>query len=61
MDDVSAVKANLVKSKPEEQLVKLPRSIKEIEAEEPILKENKGRFVLFPIKYHEVCTASRVK
>lgn len=29
-------------------------SIKEDEAEEPILQENPHRFVLFPIKYHEV-------
>jgi hypothetical protein len=25
------------------------------EEEEPLLVENKKRFVLFPIKYHEVC------
>lgn len=30
--------------------------IKEEEAIEPILQENPQRFVLFPIKYHEVCT-----
>ena len=30
--------------------------IKEEEAVEPILQENPGRFVLFPIKYHEVCS-----
>lgn len=28
--------------------------IKEEEADEPILRENGQRFVLFPIKYHEV-------
>ena len=33
--------------------------IKEEEADEPILQENPHRFVLFPIKYHEVCVASR--
>ena len=27
----------------------------EDEADEPLLVENKNRFVLFPIKYHEVC------
>lgn len=35
--------------------------IKEDEAVEPILQENPNRFVLFPIKYHEVriiCHAS---
>jgi hypothetical protein len=32
------------------------------ESDEPLLRENPGRFVLFPIKYHEVCDASnRVK
>ena len=29
-------------------------TIKEIEADEPLLQENPHRFVLFPIKYHEV-------
>lgn len=29
-------------------------TIKELEAEEPLLQENPHRFVLFPIKYHEV-------
>jgi ribonucleoside-diphosphate reductase subunit M2 len=29
-------------------------TIKEEEAIEPILQENPGRFVLFPIKYHDV-------
>lgn len=31
-------------------------TIKEEEASEPILQENPNRFVLFPIKYHEVRT-----
>lgn len=31
-------------------------AIKGEEAVEPILQENAQRFVLFPIKYHEVCT-----
>ena len=30
-------------------------TIKEMEADEPLLQENPHRFVLFPIKYHEVC------
>lgn len=29
--------------------------IREMEASEPLLQENKQRFVLFPLKYHEVC------
>ncbi|KAJ1656390.1 Ribonucleotide-diphosphate reductase (RNR), small subunit [Dispira simplex] len=28
--------------------------IRKLEAEEPLLKSNPGRFVLFPIKYHEI-------
>jgi ribonucleoside-diphosphate reductase subunit M2 len=28
-------------------------------SDEPLLQENPGRFVLFPIKYHEVSDASR--
>lgn len=28
--------------------------IKDFEADEPLLRENGQRFVLFPIKYHEV-------
>ncbi len=37
--------------------------IKDYEANEPLLQENPHRFVLFPIKYHEVgvANASRVK
>ena len=37
--------------------------IKDHEADEPLLQENPHRFVLFPIKYHEVraLDASRVK
>jgi ribonucleoside-diphosphate reductase subunit M2 len=33
-------------------------TIKAEEAHEPLLQENPQRFVLFPIKYHEVCGAS---
>jgi ribonucleoside-diphosphate reductase subunit M2 len=32
-------------------------TIKPEEIDEPILQENPQRFVLFPIKYHEVCFA----
>lgn len=34
--------------------------IKPDEEDEPLLQENPQRFVLFPIKYHEVCFATRV-
>ena len=30
-------------------------TIKAQEADEPLLQENPQRFVLFPIKYHDVC------
>lgn len=30
-------------------------TIRPEEAHEPLLQENPGRFVLFPIKYHDVC------
>jgi ribonucleoside-diphosphate reductase subunit M2 len=33
-------------------------TIKPDEADEPLLQENPQRFVLFPIKYHEVSDAS---
>lgn len=34
-------------------------AIKPDEVDEPILQENPQRFVLFPIKYHEVCKKKR--
>lgn len=37
-----------------------PKTIKELEAEEPILKENPHRFVLFPLQYHEIVSATRL-
>lgn len=46
--------------KPQVELVKLEEKpavapgIKPEEANEPLLQENPQRFVLFPIKYHEV-------
>lgn len=52
--------------KPAVEEVKTTPSVKDSEADEPLLQENPNRFVLFPIKYHEVrCSqppdASRVK
>ena len=38
----------------EEAKPTVAEGIKEDEADEPILQENPQRFVLFPIKYHEV-------
>lgn len=36
-------------------VVAVAQGIKQSEKDEPILQENPQRFVLFPIKYHEVC------
>lgn len=44
-------------TKPAEKALEAPKvaaGIKEAEANEPLLQENPHRFVLFPIKYHEV-------
>jgi hypothetical protein len=43
----------------EEKLAVAP-TIKASEANEPLLQENPGRFVLFPIKYHEVSLRASV-
>lgn len=37
-----------------EELLKSRRELKKTEKDEPILRENAQRFVLFPIKYHEI-------
>lgn len=36
------------------EVAKVAPGVKETEANEPLLQENPHRFVLFPIKYHEV-------
>jgi hypothetical protein len=36
------------------EVVKAAPTIQELEAEEPLLQENPHRFVLFPLKYHEI-------
>lgn len=62
INDIVSLKTNLHKTptanepvlKPTEKRVNLPSTIKEYEQDEPLLMENKQRFVLFPIKYHEV-------
>lgn len=38
----------------EQKVVAVAPGIKPEEADEPLLQENPNRFVLFPIKYHEV-------
>lgn len=42
------------------EVAKPAPTMKELEASEPLLQENPRRFVLFPIKYHEVrfCTST---
>ena len=59
---VDLKKPHLDLVKPKAKPVAAP-TMKELEAEEPLLKENPHRFVMFPIKYHEVSItdASRVK
>jgi len=43
--------------KKEELVVEVASTIKPEEADEPLLQANSQRFVLFPIKYHEVSDA----
>lgn len=47
-------KAQTTPKKTEDKLVKLPSTLQAEEEDEPLLVENKQRFVLFPIKYHDV-------
>lgn len=54
---IDSQKPTIEKPKEEPKPAVAP-SIKADEAEEPILQENPQRFVLFPIKYHEVSDAS---
>ena len=42
----------------QEKAVVVAPTIKPEESDEPLLQENPQRFVLFPIKYHEVSVAS---
>ena len=63
VDDFELKKPVTEVIKTEEKLPVAP-TIKPEEADEPLLRENPHRFVLFPIKYHEVSVAtdaSRVK
>jgi ribonucleoside-diphosphate reductase subunit M2 len=52
------VKKPVEEVKQEKAIVVAP-TIKPDESDEPLLQENPNRFVLFPIKYHEVRVASR--
>ena len=53
VDDFELKKPITEVIKTEEKLPVAP-TIKPEEADEPLLRENPHRFVLFPIKYHEV-------
>ncbi|KAJ5122262.1 Ribonucleoside-diphosphate reductase small chain [Penicillium atrosanguineum] len=65
LDFQSAGKENIASYKPTDapvdkmgdkivEVTKVASGIKEIEANEPLLQENPHRFVMFPIKYHEI-------
>ena len=58
VDDIEAKKPIVEQVKTEEKAVAVAPTIKPEEADEPLLQENPQRFVLFPIKYHEVGVAS---
>lgn len=68
-DVTTATENTEVQTKPTQEVIKnenkivIAPGIKEQEKDEPLLQENGQRFVLFPIKYHEVCerVARRVK
>src|SRR4051812_40757220 len=53
--DVTEIRKPIVEEvKTEKAIVAVAPTIKPEEADEPLLQENPQRFVLFPIKYHEV-------
>jgi hypothetical protein len=64
VDDLEIKKPASEAIKPVEEAPKVAATTKPDESDEPLLQENPHRFVLFPIKYHEVRVvnnASRVK
>ena len=54
VDDIEIKKPIVEEVKTEKAVVAVAPTIKPEEADEPLLQENPQRFVLFPIKYHEV-------
>ncbi|TVY12995.1 Ribonucleoside-diphosphate reductase small chain [Lachnellula arida] len=52
--DIEAKKPIVEQVKTEEKAVVVSSTIKPEEADEPLLQDNPQRFVLFPIKYHEI-------
>ena len=63
VDDIDLKKPTIELVKEDVKRPVVAPTIKAEEAHEPLLQENPNRFVLFPIKYHEVRAfyASRVK
>lgn len=53
VDDI-IIKKPVAEELKTEKAVAVATTIKAEEADEPLLQENPQRFVLFPIKYHEV-------
>ncbi|KAK5078859.1 Ribonucleotide-diphosphate reductase (RNR), small subunit [Lithohypha guttulata] len=53
-EDLKKPVTEIVKTTPE---VKVAPGIKSLEADEPLLQENPNRFVLFPLRYHEIWQA----
>ena len=52
--DIQVSKPTVQQVRPEQKAVAIAPTIKPEEADEPLLQANPQRFVLFPIKYHEV-------
>lgn len=59
--DIEVKKPIVEEVKAQEKAVVVAPTIKPEEADEPLLQENPQRFVLFPIKYHEVGVASSTR
>jgi ribonucleoside-diphosphate reductase subunit M2 len=59
--DAEFTKPIVEEVKTQEKAVVVAPTIKAEEADEPLLQENPNRFVLFPIKYHEVSVASSTR
>jgi ribonucleoside-diphosphate reductase subunit M2 len=52
--EIDAKKPVTVEAKTEEKDLAVAKTVKPEQVDEPLLQENPQRFVLFPIKYHEV-------
>ena len=54
VDAIATETKSIIEKPTVRETPKVAPGIKELEAHEPLLQENPHRFVLFPIKYHEV-------